>query len=86
MRETCRRLASEGRTVFISSHLMSEMSQTADHLVLIGRGHIITQGPVNEVISRATSDQVRVASPQATELAAALSRAGSRSSPPSGGS
>ena len=76
VRETCRRLASEGRTVFISSHLMSEMSQTADHLVLIGRGRIITQGPVDEVISRATSDQVRVASPQATELATALSRAG----------
>ena len=38
VRETCRRLAGEGRTVFISSHLMSEMAQTADHLLVIGRG------------------------------------------------
>ena len=45
VRETCRQLASEGRTVFISSHLMSEMSQTADELIVIGRGRIIATGP-----------------------------------------
>ncbi|MDO5065625.1 MAG: ABC transporter ATP-binding protein [Actinomyces bowdenii] len=69
VRETCRNLASQGRTVFISSHLMSEMAQTADQLIVIGRGRIITSGPVNEVIAAATADRVRVASPQATRLA-----------------
>ena len=69
MRETCRRLAGEGRTVFISSHLMSEMAQTADHLLVIGRGRILTAGPVDDIIASATTDRVRVASPQATQLA-----------------
>ena len=69
MRETCRRLAGEGRTVFISSHLMSEMAQTADQLLVIGRGRILSAGPVDDVIASATTDRVRVASPQATQLA-----------------
>ena len=69
VRETCRRLAGEGRTVFISSHLMSEMAQTADQLLVIGRGRILSSGPVDDVIASATTDRVRVASPQATELA-----------------
>lgn len=72
VRQTCRALAAEGRTVFISSHLMSEMSQTADHLIVIGRGRILTTGPVGDVIASATTDTVRVASPQATDLAALL--------------
>ena len=75
VRQTCRRLADEGRTVFISSHLMSEMSQTADHLLVIGRGRILTQGPVDSVIASATTDKVRVASPQATQLAATIGEA-----------
>ena len=45
-----RQLAAEGRTVFLSSHLMSEMAQTADQLLVIGRGRIITAGPVQDVI------------------------------------
>ena len=69
VRETCRRLAGEGRTVFISSHLMSEMAQTADQLLVIGRGRILSAGPVDDVIASATTDRVRVASPQATRLA-----------------
>ncbi|SHE24693.1 abc transporter [Actinomyces glycerinitolerans] len=76
VRETCRHLADQGRTVFISSHLMSEMAQTADHLLVIGRGRILTSGPVDEVIASATNDVVRVASPQAADLAAALNTAG----------
>ena len=76
VRQTCRRLADEGRTVFISSHLMSEMSQTADHLLVIGRGRILTQGPVDSVIASATTDKVRVASPQAAQLAELLARQG----------
>ena len=74
VRETCRRLAGEGRTVFISSHLMSEMAQTADQLLVIGRGHILSSGPVDDVIASATTDRVRVASPQATELAELLAQ------------
>ena len=69
VRETCRRLAGEGRTVFISSHLMSEMAQPADQLLVIGRGRILSAGPVDDVIASATTDRVRVASPQATQLA-----------------
>ena len=74
VRETCRRLAGEGRTVFISSHLMSEMAQTADQLLVIGRGRILSSGPVDDVIASATTDRVRVASPQATELAELLAQ------------
>ena len=69
VRETCRRLAGEGRTVFISSHLMSEMAQTADQLLVIGRGRILSTGRVDDGIASATTDRVRVASPQATRLA-----------------
>ncbi|KQY42969.1 ABC transporter ATP-binding protein [Cellulomonas sp. Root137] len=64
--------ASEGRTVFLSSHLMSEMAVTADHLIVIGRGKIIADGPVDTVISQATKATVRVRSPQASDLAARL--------------
>ncbi|WP_022867325.1 ABC transporter ATP-binding protein [Schaalia vaccimaxillae] len=76
VRETCRRLAFEGRTVFISSHLMSEMSLTADHLLVIGRGRILAEGPVDEIIASATSDLVKVTSPNADALANAMSALG----------
>ena len=59
----------EGRIVFISSHLMGEMAQTADRLIVIGRGRILSTGLVTDVIASATCDTVRVASPQATDLA-----------------
>jgi ABC-2 type transport system ATP-binding protein len=49
-RTLLRRLASEGRTVFVSSHLMTEMANTADHLVVIGRGRLVTDAPTTEVI------------------------------------
>ncbi|MBO3096510.1 ABC transporter ATP-binding protein [Cellulomonas dongxiuzhuiae] len=73
VRGLAKHLAGDGRTVFLSSHLMSEVAVTADDLLVIGRGRIVAQGPVDEVISRATSTTVRVRSPHATELAAALS-------------
>lgn len=85
VRETCRHLADEGRTVFISSHLMSEMAQTADQLLVIGRGRILTQGPVDEVIASATTDVVRVVSPQADELAALLTAQGMEVTSPEAG-
>ena len=81
VRETCRQLASEGRTVFISSHLMSEMSQTADELIVIGRGRVIATGPVASVIENTISDRVRVASPQASTLAQLLQQQGWQASP-----
>jgi ABC-2 type transport system ATP-binding protein len=52
VRTMVRHLAREGRTVFISSHLMSEMAQTADELLVIGRGRIIAAGPVAEIVRR----------------------------------
>ncbi|WP_426594524.1 ABC transporter ATP-binding protein [Cellulomonas sp. McL0617] len=72
VRNLVRYLASEGRTVFLSSHLMSEMALTADHLLVIGRGRIITSGPTATVIAQATQATVRVVSPQATDLAGLL--------------
>ena len=72
VRNLVRYLASEGRTVFLSSHLMSEMALTADHLLVIGRGRIITSGPTASVIAQATQATVRVVSPQATDLAGLL--------------
>jgi ABC-2 type transport system ATP-binding protein len=68
VRNLVRYLAGEGRTVFLSSHLMSEMALTADHLIVIGRGTIIADGPVDEVISRSTQTTVRVRSPHAAQL------------------
>src|SRR4051794_20022025 len=72
VRNLVRYLASEGRTIFLSSHLMSEMALTADHLLVIGRGRIITSGPTGSVIAQATQETVRVVSPHATQIAALL--------------
>ena len=72
VREFCRYLASQGRTVFISSHLMSEMSQTADHLIVLGRGRVLADAPISEVIAGATRKLVRVRTPQAHALTARL--------------
>jgi ABC-2 type transport system ATP-binding protein len=72
IRNLLKRLASEGRTVFVSSHLMSEMSLTADHLIVIGRGRLIADLPTREFVSRASKKLVRVRSPQASALAERL--------------
>jgi ABC-2 type transport system ATP-binding protein len=65
-------LAAEGRTVFVSSHVMAEVAQTADHLVVVGRGRLIADSPVADFVRAATHHQVRVRSPRADELAALL--------------
>jgi ABC-2 type transport system ATP-binding protein len=75
IRNLLKRLAAEGRTVFLSSHLMSEMAQTAEHLIVIGRGRLIADTSVAEFVRRASSGaDVLVRSPQATELAGVLLR------------
>src|SRR5438270_2755635 len=68
MRSLLKGLAAEGRTVFVSSHLMSEMSLTADHLIVIGRGRKIADTSTSECLSAASGNVVRVRSPQAAEL------------------
>jgi ABC-2 type transport system ATP-binding protein len=85
VRQLVRALAAEGRTVFLSSHLMSEMSQTADHLLVIGRGRIIAAGPVQQVIDSVAGGAVRVRSPRAGELAAALAADGATVTSPEAG-
>ncbi|HEX3734511.1 MAG TPA: ATP-binding cassette domain-containing protein [Solirubrobacterales bacterium] len=69
MRNLLKKLASEGRTVFVSSHLMSEMALTAEHLIVIGRGELIADMGVDELLRSAAKRSVRVRSPQARELA-----------------
>jgi ABC-2 type transport system ATP-binding protein len=68
MRSLLKGLAAEGRTVFVSSHLMSEMSLTADHLIVIGRGRKIADTSTSEFLSAASGNVVRLRSPQAAEL------------------
>jgi len=69
IRDLMRQLAAEGRTVFLSSHLMSEMALTADHLIVIGRGRLIADVSVAEFIRRHSRNVVLVRSPDADELA-----------------
>ncbi len=76
VRQLTRHLASQGRTVFLSSHLMSEMAQTADHLIVLGRGRIIADAPVSEVLALATGSAVRVRTPLAADLAPRLTAEG----------
>ena len=72
IRTTLRELATEGRTVFVSSHLMSEMALTADHLIVIGRGRLMADTSTAEFIARSSGQAVTVASPDADQLATAL--------------
>jgi ABC-2 type transport system ATP-binding protein len=68
MRNLLKALAAEGRTVFVSSHLMSEMSLMADHLIVIGRGRLIADTSVADFVERASKKAVRVRTPKATQL------------------
>ena len=68
MRNLLKGLAAEGRTVFVSSHLMSEMALTADHVIVIGRGRLIADTSVDDFVRRASQKLVRVRSPQAARL------------------
>jgi len=76
IRTLLKSLAAEGRTVFLSSHLMSEMAVTADRLIIIGRGRLIAQTTVEDFLSTGSGGFVRVRSPQASALAALLTAQG----------
>jgi ABC-2 type transport system ATP-binding protein len=76
IREFMKRLASEGRIVLVSSHLLSEMAMTASDLVVIGRGRLITQSTTEEFVDRASGSTVRVQSPHIGELAEVLRQHG----------
>jgi ABC-2 type transport system ATP-binding protein len=73
LRTLLTQLAAEGRTVFLSSHLMSEMELVADHLVVIGQGRILADTPMRDLLASASHTHVEVASPAAAHLAAVLS-------------
>ena len=77
-------LASDGRTVFVSSHLLAEMANTADALVVIGRGKLIASTTVCDFVSRSGADTVRVRSPQLDSLRRVLADAGIQAQPEPG--
>ena len=76
IRNLMKSLASEGRTVFLSSHLMSEMAQTADHLLVIARGRIIADASTDEFVTRNSASSVRVRAVQHADLANVLTQRG----------
>ncbi|GAA4537919.1 ABC transporter ATP-binding protein [Amycolatopsis samaneae] len=75
IRKFMHRLADEGRTVFVSSHLLSEMALTASQLVVIGKGQLISQSSTEDFVSRAAENSVKVRSPQLAELREVLVKA-----------
>lgn len=75
VRTLMRTLAAEGRTVLLSSHLMSEMSQTADRLIVLGRGRILADGTVGDVVAKVTRQVVRVRTHDGARLMAAIADA-----------
>jgi ABC-2 type transport system ATP-binding protein len=75
IRNLMKALAVEGRTVFVSSHLMSEMENTADHLIVIGRGSLLADCTMEEFIARSSGQTVRVRTPQPDLLTKAISDA-----------
>jgi ABC-2 type transport system ATP-binding protein len=81
LRSFMRELATQGRTVFVSSHLMGEVAHTADHVIVIGRGRIIADASVHEVLTTHASSSVRVKSEQQSDLAQELLRLGAMVEP-----
>jgi ABC-2 type transport system ATP-binding protein len=76
VRTLARDLAAEGRTVFVSSHLMSEMALTADHLLVIGRGEVLADSSMTDFIARHAASYIRVRTPQPGAVADLLRGAG----------
>src|SRR5579863_6047532 len=76
IRNLMKALAAEGRTVFVSSHLMAEMENTADHLIVIGRGKLIADCSMSDFIARSSGAAVRVRTPMAGDLIKGVTAAG----------
>jgi ABC-2 type transport system ATP-binding protein len=81
MRLFLKSLAAEGRSIFVSSHLLSEMALMADHLVVIGKGRLIATGPVEDFVSSSRGNAVVVRTPDATAFAELLAASGARVTP-----
>jgi ABC-2 type transport system ATP-binding protein len=86
VRTLLRHLASEGRTVFVSSHLMSEMAITADHVVVIGRGRLIADQPVADLVTQSSGQFVKVRTPDPGRLSSLIGTAGGKVKPSDDGS
>ena len=78
IRTLMRTLAEEGRTILVSSHLMSEMALTADHLLVIGRGRLLADMPLSELIAQNSAERVEVRAADPQRIAADLRAAGAR--------
>ena len=76
MRTFLRGLAKEGRAVLVSSHLMGELQDTADHLIVVGRGRVIADRPVADLIAAASGDRVQLRTPAIAEAMTVLANAG----------
>jgi ABC-2 type transport system ATP-binding protein len=76
IRQLLRSLAEEGRTILVSSHLMSEMSQTADRLIVVGRGRLIAEGTVDDVVRGSVTGHVRVDTAEPDRLVSLLAEHG----------
>jgi ABC-2 type transport system ATP-binding protein len=72
VRQMARHAASEGKTVLLSSHLMSEMAQTADHVIVMGRGRVLADAPLADLVAAWTANHVLVRSPRIGDLVAAF--------------
>jgi ABC-2 type transport system ATP-binding protein len=81
IRNLMKRLATEGRTVFVSSHLMNEMAVTADHLIVIGRGRLIADCSTQEFVSQRTAQSVLVRTPDPDKLTSAIVAEGGQVAP-----
>ncbi len=78
LRATMRRLAAEGRAVFVSSHLMSEVAQTADHVIVIGRGRIVADAPIDAIVAQHGLANVYVRAERQQDLSLQLVRHGAQ--------
>src|SRR5580693_5064611 len=76
IRNLLRRLADEGRAVFVSSHLMSEMALTADHVIVIGRGRLIADTSINDLVAQTAGGRLRLVSPDTKAMRQTLISAG----------
>jgi ABC-2 type transport system ATP-binding protein len=85
MRGFLRSLADEGRAVLVSSHLMSELEGTADHLVIVGRGRVLADTPTRDLLATASGDQVTLRTTAPDRAAAVLERAGATVTGPGNG-